>query len=78
MVSNDPANERRIATERMGPERRQRLIGVCGVDDRDELSLIGDMQRIEAEHLTRGADLVAKRNRHLIESVPFPDAAAIP
>ena len=45
------ADDRGVASERMRAHRREQALGVGGATDRDELALVGDVERIEPEEL---------------------------
>ena len=69
-LGRDLADRRRAGAERMGAQQRERLVGPLARDEREELPLVGHVQRIEPEDLARAADLVAHRQGRLVE----PDA----
>ena len=43
----------RRAPSGMGAQRGERGVGFVGGDDRDELALVGDVERVDAEQLAR-------------------------
>ena len=53
----------RVRAHRLQQPRRRR----SGGDDGDQLSLVGDVERIEPQHLAGAADLGADRDRRLVE-----------
>ena len=54
IVGHDLADHRRLPPERMGAHDGQQAIGVGRRADGDELALVGDIERIEAEQLAGG------------------------
>ncbi len=51
----------------MRVQRPQRALSVALIDNRDENTFVRDIQRIEAENLARGADIIGNRELILIE-----------
>ncbi len=47
--------------------RGQHRVGGRGRDDRDELALVGHVERVQAEQLARGPDRARDRDRRLVE-----------
>ena len=64
---DDLANHRRIGALRVRSHRGDRSVGFVGRNDRDELALVGDVQRIDAEHVARAEHLRLDREACLVE-----------
>ena len=58
--STDPSDDRGACAQRMRAHRRQRRLGLLGRHDRDDLALVGEIERIEPEDL---AERLAPRSR---------------
>lgn len=58
MILQDGSDHRCFAPEFVGAHRREHCVGMFRGDDRNELVLVGDAQRIEAEERSGGSDVV--------------------
>ena len=67
VVGDDLADAHGVAPQRMGAHRRQYALGIGRGTDRDQLALVGNIQRIEAEELAGGGHHGLHRNRLLVE-----------
>ena len=63
----DLADERGLGAERMRRSRSSALVGRLRRDDRDELALVGDVERVDAEDLAGADDRGPERQRRLLE-----------
>ena len=55
------------APDGCGAHRRQRGVGLVGGDDRDDLALVGDVQRVDAEEVARAEHGRGDREARLVE-----------
>jgi hypothetical protein len=53
----DLADDRRVGSSGMRTQRLERHVGVLGCDERDQLALVGDVQRVDAQDLAGADDL---------------------
>ena len=58
---------RRVGAERMRPQRGERGVGLVRGDDRDELALVGDVQRVDAEQVARADHRGRDGQQRLVE-----------
>ena len=68
------ADDRRLGAERVRPQRGERVVGGLGGDDGDELALVRDVERVDAEDLAGADDRGPERQRRLVEE----DGDALP
>ncbi len=62
----DP-DDRGLRAARIAPHGGQHVIGVLRRDDRDQLSFVRDIKRIETQQFTGAADLLAHWNAVLLD-----------
>ena len=55
------------APERVGPQGGQRGVGLLGRDHRDDLALVGDVERVDAEQVARAGHRRRDRQQRLVE-----------
>ena len=74
----DPSDDCRALPERMGAQRRERGVRLVRRHDHDDLALVGEIERVEAENLAECLDLFADRRRALVDlDCRLCDASAI-
>jgi hypothetical protein len=66
----DTSDDRRGFTSGDAPDRIERPIRGCIVDDRDQLAFVGDVERIQTEELAGAAHFLAHRHGVLVENDP--------
>jgi hypothetical protein len=61
-LGGDLGDDRRLAADGVGAERGEGGVGRVGGDDRDQLALVGDVDRVDPEDLAGTRDLRTDRD----------------
>ncbi len=61
-LGHDLADDRGVSSQRMGSHDLHEPVGLAGRNDGDQLSFVGDIERVEPQHLARGPHLAADRD----------------
>ena len=76
MTGHDLADERGVSSQRVGSHDFHQAAGIIGRNDGDQLALVGDIERVEPQHLARSPHLATDGNGGLARRTPTFDAAA--